>query len=198
MNICVWGDSIAWGANDPEQGGWVNRLRNYCEAQKDDVHVYNLGISGDDTADVLERIEGEAKAREPDLAIFAIGTNDAQFVHSRDAFRVSETEYKQNLGKLCELARKFTDRLVFIGLTSVDESKTTPIPWNPDKSYTNARLETLNGIIKELCNEKGLAYIPVEKVLRSGDFADGLHPNSQGHQKLFEVIKDTLERGHFF
>ena len=47
MTICIFGDSITWGAYDPEQGGWATRLRNYFEKQDNDVDVYNLGISGD-------------------------------------------------------------------------------------------------------------------------------------------------------
>jgi lysophospholipase L1-like esterase len=51
--ICVFGDSITWGAYDPERGGWVNRLRN--DLEKKEIESYNLGISGDTTADLLKR-----------------------------------------------------------------------------------------------------------------------------------------------
>ena len=30
-NICVFGDSIVWGAWDKEKAGWVNRLAIYCQ-----------------------------------------------------------------------------------------------------------------------------------------------------------------------
>ena len=63
MNVLIFGDSITWGAYDPEQGGWATRLRNYFEEKDNDIDVYNLGISGDTTADLLERIEIEAKSR---------------------------------------------------------------------------------------------------------------------------------------
>ena len=62
MIICIFGDSVTWGAYDPEQGGWATRLRNYFEAQENNIDVYNLGISGDATADLLKRIEVEAKS----------------------------------------------------------------------------------------------------------------------------------------
>ena len=29
--ICLFGDSITWGAWDPEHGGWGARLRSYFE-----------------------------------------------------------------------------------------------------------------------------------------------------------------------
>jgi len=63
MNILIFGDSITWGAYDPEQGGWATRLRNYFEAKNHDVDVYNLGISDDITSGLLNRVEAEVKSR---------------------------------------------------------------------------------------------------------------------------------------
>lgn len=193
MNILIFGDSITWGAYDPEQGGWATRLRNYFEEQDNDVDVYNLGISGDTTADLLERIEVEAKSREPNLIIFAIGINDAQFIHSANGLRVSLNEFQQNLAKLLAIAKKFTDKVVFVGLTKVDESKTTPIPWNTDKSYTNENIERLDNVIEKFCEENGLKFIPIKNVVGSDDLIDGLHPNTQGHIKIFERMKSEIK-----
>lgn len=193
MNILIFGDSITWGAYDPEQGGWATRLRNYFEAQDNDTDVYNLGISGDTTADLLERIEIEAKSREPNLIIFAIGINDAQFIHSTNDLRVSPDEFQQNLAKLLSTGKKFTDEVVFVGLTRVDESKTTPIPWNTDKSYTNENIERLDNAIKKFCEDNKLKFIPMESVVGNDDLIDGLHPNTKGHIKIFNLMKSEIE-----
>lgn len=193
MDILIFGDSIAWGAYDPEQGGWATRLRNYFEAQDNDVDVYNLGVSGDTTADLLERIEVEAKSREPNLIIFAIGINDAQFIHSKNGLRTSLDEFKQNLTKLLSIARKFTDKIVFVGLTRVDESRTTPCPWKPDKSYFNENIERLDGVIKKFCEDNKLKFITMENVVENSDLVDGLHPNTQGHIKIFNRVKSEVE-----
>lgn len=193
MNILIFGDSITWGAYDPEQGGWVTRLRNYFEAKDNDTDVYNLGISGDATADLLNRVEVEAKSREPNLIIFAIGINDAQFIHSTNGLRVSPDEFQQNLAKLLAIAKKFTDKVVFVGLSKVDESKTTPIPWNTDKSYTNENIERLDNAIKKFCEDNKLKFIPMESVVGNDDLIDGLHPNTQGHIKIFNQMKSEVE-----
>lgn len=193
MNMLIFGDSITWGAYDPEQGGWATRLRNYFEEQNNDVDVYNLGISGDTTADLLERIEIEAKSREPNLIIFAIGINDAQFIHSINGLRVSLDEFHQNLAKLLSIGKKFTDKVVFVGLTRVDESKTTPIPWNTDKSYTNENIERFDGVIKKFCEDNKLKFIPMKSVVGNDDLIDGLHPNTKGHIKIFNLTKSDIE-----
>jgi len=44
--ISIFGDSITWGAWNPENGGWVAQLRRYFETNENyDVDVYNLGVS---------------------------------------------------------------------------------------------------------------------------------------------------------
>ena len=192
MNICIFGDSITWGAYDPEGGGWATRLRNYFEAQNKDINVYNLGISGDSTVDLINRIEGETKSREPDLIVFAIGINDAQFIHSTNGPRISAAKFRGNLEKIFSVAKKFTDKIVFVGLTCVDESKTHP--WDEEKSYTNDIIRRFDGEIEEFCATNNLGFITVNDAIGMDDLIDGLHPNTTGHTKLLGRIKPRLEK----
>lgn len=65
VNICVFGDSIAFGKYDP-CGGWAARLAEFLEARclakkGDEFFVYNLSISGNHTGDILARFETELK-----------------------------------------------------------------------------------------------------------------------------------------
>ena len=83
QNICVFGDSVTWGAWD-NKGGWVSRLRAFIESGNRDYFVYNLGVSGDTTKELLGRFDIEAKARSPNIIIFQIGDNDSIFVKSGD------------------------------------------------------------------------------------------------------------------
>ncbi|KKP97902.1 MAG: gdsl-family lipolytic enzyme [Parcubacteria group bacterium GW2011_GWD2_38_12] len=193
MNICIFGDSITWGAYDPEQGGWATHLRNYFEAQDNDVNIYNLGVSGDTTTDLLNRIEVEAKSREPNIVIFAIGINDAQFIHSANSQRISTDEFQNNLSKLHFMAKRFAEKFVFIGLTAVDESMTRPVPWDMDMSYTNKNIKRLDGVIEKFCKENNLEFISMNGVIKNEDLIDGLHPNTQGHKKMFDKIKPEIE-----
>ena len=43
--ICIFGDSIAWGASDEEKSGWADRLKAFF-FNEDSLFakVYNLGI----------------------------------------------------------------------------------------------------------------------------------------------------------
>ncbi len=194
MNICIFGDSITYG---PRNHGWVNLLKDYFE-EKDGDNIYNLGISGNSTADLLNRVEVEAKAREANLIVFAIGVNDAQFIHSINNNRISENDFKNNIKKLFEIAKKFTSKIIFIGLTSVDQTKTKPIPWNTDITYTSKRIKKFDLIIKNFCTENNLKFIPVNDLLNNDDLIDGLHPNAKGHIKIFQRIKVLLKKLNIF
>ncbi|MFA7717973.1 MAG: GDSL-type esterase/lipase family protein, partial [Candidatus Absconditabacterales bacterium] len=159
-NLGVWGDSIAWGANDFEKGGRVARLWNHYLSKDLPLEVYNLGISGDSTADVIKRFESESSSREIDIVIFAIGINDTQYLDAKQN-RVSLKEFQNNINKLYTLAQKFTKNIIFLSLTKVDESKTTPIPRNTKKSFYMKDVLTYNDVIKSFCMQNGVSFIDV-------------------------------------
>jgi lysophospholipase L1-like esterase len=190
--ICAFGDSITWGACDIEKGGWVARLRGYLENNNFNVWVYNCGVSGANTDKLLKRFKVEALARRPNLIIFAIGINDSQYVNSKDNPRVPLEKFQKNLQELINQAKEFTDQIVFVGLTKVDESKTMPIPWDPIKFYDRENIKLYNAKIKEVCEKNNLLFIEMFDLLNDSDLEDGLHPNSQGHEKMFLRIKDFL------
>jgi lysophospholipase L1-like esterase len=202
----VFGDSITYGAWYKE-GGWVQRMRRFFDGKNLTnpnfyCLCYNLGISGDNTNGLLERFEFETNQRlkedEETIIIFAIGINDSQFVHSKNKHRVSIEKFKENIQKLINLAQKFSSKIVFIGLTPVDETKTDPIPWNTDKSYKNEYVKKYDEAIRITCKENNIHFIEVFEKLKKMEYQrllyDGLHPNSEGHQKIFEIVKDYLTR----
>ncbi len=195
MNICVFGDSITWGAHDFEKGGWVERLKSYCLENHNGVNVYNLGIPGNTTEDLLKRFENEAKTREPKVVIFAIGINDSLYMQTKGDYNVSLDKFKDNLSKLIEIARTITNTIVFIGLIRVDESKTTPRPRGiPGRYYKNESINRYDSVIKEFCERNNFDHIDTGEVINIEDLEDGLHPNSRGHEKMFKVIKSAIEK----
>jgi len=178
--ILVFGDSIVYGAWDRE-GGWVERLRKFLFDKE--FLVYNLGVSGDTTEDLLNRFEFEAEQRldenEETIIIFSIGINDT--------LRTSPEKFKENIRKLIGLAQKFTQKIIFVGLTPVDEEKT---------EYKNEYIQQYNEIIKSICSENKLLFIDILGDWQETNYKilleDGLHPNSQGHEKIFIKVKESL------
>ncbi len=200
--ILIFGDSIAYGEYDTK-GGWAQRLRNFlhkkASGDSDYFSVYNLGVNrGDTTNDLLKRFSAETKARieKKPVFIFSIGINDSTLLYNKKVSKnlpwVDLVHFKTNLKNLIKKARHFSDKIIFIGLTPIDESKTTPVPWRLELSYKKERVKKYDAAIKKICKEKKVEYIGLFNKLEITDLKDGLHPNSQGHQKLFEFIKDFL------
>jgi len=117
---------------------------------------------------------------------------DSIFIKSQNKQMVSLQQFEKNLQRLTEKAKKFTDIIIFVGCKKVDESKTTPIPWETDYYYTNKNLFLYNQKIKEIADKNRVHYLDIFDLLKKEDFEDSLHPNSKGHKKLFLKIKVFL------
>ncbi len=193
MNICLFDGSATWGEDDRVNGGWVTLLRNHLAPKH--IYTYNLGISGDTTLEMVSRAEAETKMRKPDIIIFSIGLNDSALIAPKHTPRVSLHQFHNNLTSLLSIGQKFTQKVVFIGPTSVIEDKTTPIPWDKEKFYTNASALQFSESLKVFCKSHQLMFISITNVLTPSDIAsDGLHPNTAGHQRIFEMVKPVIEK----
>jgi lysophospholipase L1-like esterase len=189
MTICIFGDSITWGAWDCENGGWADLLKKYLLSES--VITYNLGISDDTTEQLLKRFDTEVEARNPDIIIFAIGINDSMDIFGKKP--ISLVKFADNLAALTDKALQITNKIVFIGLTSVDETKTIPYA-DTDASFDNQSIGEYDEAIRSFCEENDLIFIDALGLLiNDDDLCDGLHPSSTGHQKMFETIKDAIE-----
>lgn len=207
MHILVFGDSITYGAWD-EKGGWVQRLREYIDRKN--LHdkgfyclVYNLGISGDTTKDVISRFENETKARLEDekdiIFIFSVGTNDCLLINKEKKMQVEEKQFERNIEKLADSASKLSNKIFFTGLTPIDETKMNPLQWAPQFSAKNNYIEKYDGIIKSVCKKKNIHFIEVygnfKKAKYKSLLKDGDHPTSEGHDIIFRTVKDYLSKG---
>lgn len=206
MRVLVFGDSIAQGFWDSE-GGWVERLRRHYDSlalrdlrSNKQPEIFNLGVSGDKTPNLLERIELETKVRkwpgDPITVILAIGTNDELFENKKQA--VEPENFKENIKKILSLVKPLADKILFVGSAACDESQTTPVFWS-DIHYTNDQIKKYEGIIGEIAAERGIPFVPIFEKFKSEMtdrelLADGLHPNDTGHKLIFELVRPELDK----
>src|SRR3989338_11217514 len=194
--ICVFGDSTAWGAWDLERGGWVNRLWLFLADKDQDINLYNLSISGGTTETILARFEAEAKIREADMFIFQTGGNDAAYEHREGNYLVLSDKFKANIEEIIKKAKQITDKIIFVGFNNVNEIKTKPVPWR-DIYYTNDNIKKYNEIIKEVCVEQKVLFLDAFGLLSDDYLDDGVHPNADGHNKIFKKVKNFLTENNF-
>jgi len=190
--ICLFGDSITWGVWDPKYGGWGTRLRSYFETNNFDIELYNCGISGDTTNDLLKRLDIECVARKPQIIILAIGINDSRYINTKNNAQIPINKFQDNIECLIEKAKKYANKIVCLGLTKVDNNRTMPCQWKTTKFYTESLVRRYDAKIKLVCQNTGVLFLEMNDLLENSDLEDGLHPNSKGHEKMFYRVKEFL------
>ena len=194
MNICFFGDSIASGANDFESGGYVERLKYHFLKEKVNIDVYNRAISGEDTNTLLTHLENDLSFIKPNVVFFAIGVNDTYSLNGINS--ISLENFSNNILEIYNISNKITDKIVFIEIIKVDESKTNPIPWMQNISYENKSIKKYNKFIKEFCLKNNLIFLELNNLINLEDLDDGVHPNSEGHKKIFSVVLKFLNNNY--
>lgn len=209
MRVLVFGDSITqgyWGT----EGGWVERIRKHYDTiqvtdleGKDEPTLFNLGISADNSKKVLDRIVSEtiSRTRHGNLpvVIVQVGMNDSSIDAEIDSESVSLSieQYGRNLRAIIEKVTLVSSKIILVGLTACDESRTTPVPWG-DFHYMNKAIKKYENTMRDIAAEHEVSFIPVFDVfiekLRAGEdyLPDGLHPNNDGHAFISKVVMNEL------
>ena len=200
--LCL-GDSITHGRGEMPSIGWVGRLKDYYEGQEFYHCVFNLGIPGNTSKDMLKRIDIEAKARaiyrRPDseyIITISVGTNDMGGIGSPDAVIISPRKFRKNIFSLIRKARKYVQKVVFISTLPVDESR-SPVR---NFYFTNEKQEEYNNIVRECCKKEDVLFLDLYSDWIKKDYLkllhDDVHPNEKGYRLMYEQIKEFLiEKG---
>lgn len=179
-SVCISGDSIAYGMGDAA-GGWASRLSEYLMDRYPGSSVGNYSLPGATVRGVVDGYDAGCGSQQADISILAAGINDAS--HSVDL-----TAFNNNLTALYEKAKAASPKIMFIGLTDVDEERLNGL------NYRNESISIYDRAIKDFASAKGVAYIDMRGLLDRSDLSDdGLHPNEKGHEKMFEKIKEQVE-----
>ncbi|OYW91559.1 MAG: hypothetical protein B7Z13_12260 [Caulobacterales bacterium 32-67-6] len=180
MRILAFGDSYVAGVGDPGHQGWIGRAL----AGRPEVTLYNLGVRGDTSADVLARFPAEAAARLTDAEVcglvFAFGRNDASQAEGRQRLTAAES-------------LKNAHSLLTQGAARAPVLMVGPPP--ADEPALAARVEGLNEAFKTLCVRLKVPYIDILRPLAvSGTWlaeaqaGDGAHPGAAGYQQMAELV----------
>ena len=204
MQILVFGDSIVYGLYDKSGGGWVERLRKFIDQKLADGNhyytLYNLGIDGDNSKNLLKRMDFEIQQRQKEidpLIIISFGGRDAIVKLATGKPDTSRDKFEENVQKILDTAKKYTSKVLFVGIVGPrDESKLNPIPWKPEYAVENKYARDYNEIEKNICKKNGVHFIDIfgrwEKLDYKSLIEDGAHPNPKGHKKIFSLVCSYL------
>ena len=208
MRVLVFGDSITQGYWDVN-GGWVNIIRKHYDQiqlqdldHNDEPTFFNLGISADNSKDILGRVEAEIQARTRShhpvkpVILIQIGINDSSKEPTDP--QISPAEYEANLDKLIDIVDPLSSKIVLVGLSACNEARTLPVAWGEYYS-NNTDIEKYEQIMKSVAERKNVDHIAVFQQFKEGLdggldlLEDGLHPNTDGHQLMADIILPKLE-----
>ncbi len=209
MRMLVFGDSITQGFNDEVGGGWCNRLVSHL-LRKDiesnytyNKSAWNLGVSGDNTDDLLKRVRTETEARlikyptkDYDIALLAIGINDSLYELSTGECRVENARFQSNLKQIVTVLREYVKEVFVVEITPVAEHLVQPIPWKPEFGYSNQLINAYNDALRNFVQANDLSFISTQDLFMLNPEAylsDGLHLNAVGHQTLYKRVIASLE-----
>ena len=204
-NYIIIGDSIVYGIGDFENGGWATMFKKYV-VKKDTTKICNkfvhiVGFPGATSKDVLSKLDSILDCYKEDdfknIVVLSIGINDAQYFNSD--FKESKNKYKKNINCIVEKIFERGFGLIILGLTKIvlDETNSECSFYTKDNNEeyeTDLRIIMDNdNVLEQLCLEKKIKYISMKDSLTKDDYIDGLHPNTNGHRKIFEIMKKIIE-----
>ena len=172
-----------------------------------DSLVINSGVPNENTRHLLQRVDADVIARQPDLVILMIGANDT--IESTDL--VPLEEYRENLRKLVTKIKSIGTEVILLTLPLCYEPYlyTRHTPDSYGEFSPNNRIITANGFIREVaaqtsCHVVDISYYfeklgqvgenkmsLVMNVINSGD-TDGVHPTADGYRLIASLIHQYM------
>lgn len=161
--------------------------------------VINAGVSGNNTEDILSRIDKDCLSLSPDLTILMIGTND--MLNENKSIPIEQ--YKENLNRIINLIQSAKSQVLLMNILPVYQPYL--LSRHPKEFYKPAgvleKIRKANNIISEVAREQHIHFLDmhhifdkvgniglaenslIQNMVNSGR-TDGVHPTSDGYRLM--------------
>lgn len=203
MKILFQGDSVTDAGRDRSQSSDMGfGYPKYASAMLEDAFpnidfaFVNLGISGNRTEDLVERMQSDFIEIQPDIVSILIGINDVWHHYAFSCTYTSDEAFEQNYTTLLEeIKQKTNAKIMIIQPFLIDV---------PDKQNLKAELAEKQEIVAALAEKYADVYLPMHEIFQADEAedktvyaADGVHPTEDGAcliaQKYLEAISPLIE-----
>lgn len=192
---CLRDRTRSW-PNDPAAlgAGYVGRIAGDLLALRPGAgwKIYNRGISGDRTVDLLGRWRRDTLALQPDVVSILVGINDTWHEHLAGN-GVSVPRYAEFYRMLLAdtLQARPRARLVL--------GEPFALPGGEFKGAWFDELRARGQVVRHLAKEFGAAFVPYQGMFDAACqrysaaelAADGVHPSPLGHQLMAQAWRDA-------
>ena len=191
--ICL-GDSLTFGLRVPHSQAWPRRV-----SRETGLEVQNLGISGDTTGGMLARLQNLAAtvgyhgtAENMPVLLIMGGSNDIFYAGT-------DTGAKANIGAMIHQAMA-AHMLPVVGIPLPIAAEDAPSGWGKIADFYRAadQIAAYSQWLKVFCTAFGVQYVDFRQDFLKPDgtvrrelFADGLHPNGEGHALMAKRLIDA-------
>jgi lysophospholipase L1-like esterase len=163
------------------------------------IPIYNRGIGGDTTTNVLERLEESIYDLQPSRIFLQIGTNDFE-VEERHAV----SEIAGRIEQICKQIQTNlpTAQLYLLSVFPVNAAvyynsmDISSLPWVKN----NELIQSLNVMLRHIADQLSLPYVNIyphltdtEGNLRSDYTKDGLHLNVEGYYVVLSQLEECFD-----
>ena len=160
-----------------------------------ELEFINLGIGGNRTGQLFDRLYPDAVALKPDVVSILIGINDVWHRYGWDRVGTTDAQIELNYRSILERLRKETDAKIMILAPYLLDCE--------DKAEIREDLKTVLDIVRRLADEYADAYIPLDELFDEAlktqpepkyYSGDGVHPNANGARFIGEHYAKAIEK----
>ena len=185
--VFSFGASTAEGKKDDE-GGFIARIGRWLTEESLGT-ADNLGIGGETTDNMVERLTAVSVQNADDIAIVTLGINDVprELDRAPDK-RVPMERHDTNVHTILE-DLKSRCRVLYVTQYPVDYI---------DRGLEQQAVESYVNIGRQVAHEVGVEILDIHPEIDESKFAafihsDGMHFNSDGHAYIAERIQEHLK-----
>lgn len=201
MRILFQGDSITDAGRDKRDfHNMGNGYPKYAaeaiknEFPEKEFDFINLGIGGNRTSQLFDRLYKDAIELKPDIVSVLIGINDVWHRHCGEHIATTDEQFALNYRCILERLRRETDaKIVMIAPYLLDAEPAAGI---------REDLKKILPIVRELADEFADVYVPLNELFDEAlktqpepryYSADGVHPNKNGAEFIGKIYAEAVK-----
>ena len=200
MRILFQGDSITDAGRDKrnfhDMGNGYPKYaaKLIAEAHPEmDIEFINLGISGNRTDQLFDRMYNDMIALQPDVISILIGINDIWHRHGANRIETTDAQVEANYRAILERIKAQTNAKIMILSPFLLD--------NEEKEAWRPELDRLLPVIRTLAKEYADVYLPLDEIFAKAlpeqpepqyYSGDGVHPNANGAAFIGKLYAEAV------